>query len=66
MDKPELYKLSRQQAAERTGEGLNVIDLAIKNGHLKSFVVGRRRFVTPEALQAWTQFAPAPASAPAA
>jgi hypothetical protein len=52
----EPLKLSRQQAAELAGESLSIIDDAIAAGDLKSFIVGRRRFVKPAALRAWVDF----------
>ena len=52
----ELLKLSRQQAADISGESLSVIDDAIAAGDLKSFIVGRRRFVRPAALSKWVDF----------
>lgn len=52
----ELLKLSLQQAAERSGESLSVLHDAIRVGDLKSFVVGRRRFIRPEALKKWVDY----------
>ena len=52
----EPLKLSRQQAAEISGESLSIIDDAIANGDLKSFLVGRRRFVRPDALRKWVDW----------
>jgi len=49
-------KLSRQEAAEAAGESLSIIDDAISAGDLKSFVVGRRRFVRPDALRKWVDW----------
>lgn len=53
MDK---IKLTRQEAADAAGESLSIIDDAIAAGDLKSFVVGRRRFVRPEALRKWVDW----------
>lgn len=50
------YKLSLQQIAEATGESLPLIHDAIKAGHLDTFLVGRRRFSKPGAVQAWVDF----------
>lgn len=38
------------------GESLAVVYDAIHAGHLKTFVVGRRRFARPEAIRAWVDF----------
>src|SRR3546814_19235047 len=49
-------KLSLQEIAEVTGESLPLIHDAIKAAHLKTFVVGRRRFARPSAVAAWIGF----------
>ena len=38
------------------GESLAVVYDAIRAGHLKTFLVGRRRFARPEAILAWVDF----------
>lgn len=38
------------------GESLAVVYDAISAGHLKTFLVGRRRFARPEAIRAWVDF----------
>ena len=38
------------------GESLAVVYDAIHAGHLKTFLVGRRRFARPEAIRAWVDF----------
>ncbi len=52
----EKLKLSRQEIAEVAGESLALVDDAIREGHLKTFLVGRRRFARPEAVRAWVDF----------
>lgn len=52
----EKLKLSRQEAAELTGESLSIIDDAIAAGDLRSFIVGRRRFVKPADLSKWVDW----------
>ncbi len=39
-----------------TGESKPVIYDAIKAGHLKTFLVGRRRFSRPEYVREWVDF----------
>ena len=46
-------KLSIQQIAEVTGESVPTIYEAIKEDHLATFLVGRRRFARMEAVRAW-------------
>ena len=49
----EQLKISLAQIANVTGECLPVIYNAINAGHLKTFLVGRRRFARPESVRAW-------------
>lgn len=49
----ELLKLTLQQIAQATGESLPTIHAAIKAGDLQTFLVGRRRFAKPAAVQRW-------------
>lgn len=49
-------KLSIRRIAEVTGESTPVIYDAITCGHLKTFLVGRRRFARPAAVRAWVDF----------
>ena len=56
MEKIELLKLSIQQIEQVTGECRPNIDRAVERGHLKTFLVGRRRFARPEAVRAWIDF----------
>ena len=49
-------KLSLKEISEVTGESLPLIHDAINAGHLKTFVVGRRRFAKPEAVQKWVDY----------
>jgi hypothetical protein len=45
------------------GESLNVVYDAINAGHLKTFLVGRRRFARPDAIRAWVDFLEAQSNA---
>lgn len=49
-------KLSVDEIAEATGEARPLIYRAISSGHLRTFLVGRRRFAKPEAVSAWIDF----------
>ena len=49
-------KLSLREIADVTGESLPLIHDAISAGHLRSFLVGRRRFAKPAAVQAWIDY----------
>lgn len=49
----EPLKLSLQQIAQVTGECQPNIQRAIDRGHLKTFIVGRRRFARPDDVRAW-------------
>lgn len=50
------FKLSMADVSEGTGEAMPLIYAAIKAGDLKTFLVGRRRFARPEAVQAWVDY----------
>lgn len=63
MPKIEPLKLSFQQVAEVTGETLPTLYSAISRGHLKTFLVGRRRFARPEDVRAWVDFLEAESNA---
>lgn len=52
----EPMKISLQRVSELTGESTSVIYDAINAGHLRTFLVGRRRFARPEAIRAWVDF----------
>ncbi len=52
----EKLKLSMSDIAASTGECHALIYNAINAGHLKTFVVGRRRFAKPGAVRAWVDF----------
>lgn len=56
MKKIEPFMLGLQQISEATGQSLPVVHDAIKAGDLETFLVGRRRFAKPEAVQAWTDY----------
>lgn len=49
-------KLSLKEIAEVTGESLPLIHDAINAGHLRTFVVGRRRFARPADVEKWVNF----------
>lgn len=49
-------KLSLQEIADVTGESLPLIHDAINAGHLRTFVVGRRRFARPAAVESWITY----------
>lgn len=53
MNAMEPLKLSIEQIATLTGEGEPTIHRAIKAGHLRTFLVGRRRFARPDDVRAW-------------
>lgn len=45
------------------GESLAVVYDAINAGHLKTFLVGRRRFARPESIRAWVDYLEAQSNA---
>ena len=49
-------KLNPAQVSVETGESISVVYSAIARGDLKSFLVGRRRWITPEDMRAWVDF----------
>lgn len=49
-------KLSIDEIAAATGEARPLIYKAIEAGHLKTFLVGRRRFAKPADVQSWIDF----------
>lgn len=52
----EPLKISLQSVAAATGESVAVVYDAINAGHLKTFLVGRRRFARPADVRAWVDF----------
>jgi hypothetical protein len=46
-----------------TGESVAVIYDAINAGHLKTFLVGRRRYTRPEYIRAWVDYLEAESNA---
>ncbi len=52
----EKLKLTREEISQVSGESLSIIGDAIRLGHLKTFIVGRRRFARPEAVRAWVDY----------
>lgn len=53
MEKLQRMKLSMADIQEATGETLHTLYGAINDGHLRTFLVGRRRFARPADVQAW-------------
>lgn len=49
-------KMSLQEISVATGESLPLIHDAINAGHLRTFVVGRRRFARPADVERWVTF----------
>lgn len=49
----EKLKLSVPEIVGATGESASVVRDAIAAGHLKTFLVGRRRFARPAAVASW-------------
>lgn len=49
-------KLSIDEIADATGEARPLIYRAIAEGHLRTFLVGRRRFAKPDDVAAWVDF----------
>lgn len=58
MERPKLTKLkySIDDIVAVTGESRNNVYHALKNGDLKSFVVGRRRCARPADVEAWVDY----------
>jgi hypothetical protein len=52
----EKLKFSMSDIATTSGECAAIIYDAIGAGHLKTFLVGRRRFARPEAVRAWIDY----------
>lgn len=52
----EALKIPVEGVVAATGESRAVVYDAIKAGHLKTFLVGRRRFARPEAVREWVDF----------
>lgn len=52
----EPIKVGLQDIEEATSESMAVIYDAIKAGHLKTFLVGRRRFARPADVRAWVDY----------
>ncbi len=52
----EKIKISLDETVEASGESRPVVYDAIKAGHLKTFLVGRRRFSRPEYVRDWIDF----------
>ncbi|MDX9976197.1 MAG: hypothetical protein RBU21_24685 [FCB group bacterium] len=49
----EKIKVSLGEIVEATGESLPTVHAAIKCGHLRTFLVGRRRYARPNDVRAW-------------
>lgn len=52
----ESFRLSRADIRSATGVSLSVIDDAIRAGHLKSFLIGRRRYTRPQYVRQWVDY----------
>ena len=52
----EKLKLSLEDICTTTGECRPLIHNAINAGHLKTFLVGRRRFARPAAVREWVDY----------
>lgn len=50
------FKLSMPEICAASGESVHVVYDAIKAGHLDTFLVGRRRFARPAAVEEWIDF----------
>jgi hypothetical protein len=48
--------LGRHEIAEVADTSLSVVDDAIREGHLKSFLMGRKRKSTPQYVAEWVLF----------
>ena len=59
----EILKVSIDGILAATGESRALVYDAINAGHLKTFLVGRRRFAKPEAVRAWVDFLEAESAA---
>ena len=59
----EPLKVSIDDIVAVTGESRAIVYDAINAGHLKTFLVGRRRFAKPEAIRAWVDFLEAESAA---
>lgn len=53
---PQPLKLSLDDVVAVTRESRAVVYDAIRAGHLRTFVVGRRRFATPAEAQRWEDY----------
>jgi hypothetical protein len=54
--KAELQKLGIDEICRITGESRSLVYSAIRCGDLDTFVVGRRRFARPRAVEKWVDF----------
>ena len=52
----EPVKVPIRDVSTATGESPNVVADAVNAGHLKTFLVGRRRFTRPEYVKQWVDF----------
>jgi len=59
----EKLKLSMSEVSEVSEESPSVVYDAINAGHLKTFLVGRRRFARPAAVRKWIDFLEAQSNA---
>jgi hypothetical protein len=52
----EPLKISLNDICRMTGESLPLVHDAIRKGHLRTFVVGRRRFARPADVRLWVDY----------
>lgn len=50
------FKLTVDEIAAATRESRAVVYDAIRDGHLETFLVGRRRFARPAAVERWVDY----------
>lgn len=52
----EALKISMREIEKITDESIPTIYKAIEQGHLRTFLVGRRRYARPEAVREWVDY----------
>lgn len=52
----EKLNYSRQDVASAAGVSLSIVDDAIREGHLESYLIGRKRFVRCAAVSKWLDY----------
>jgi hypothetical protein len=56
-------KLDMDEICRVSGESRSVVYTAIREGHLKTFLVGRRRFSRPKYVREWVDYLEAQSNA---